>query len=122
MDDFTYRDESEVWLAKVLSEDYEEALARAASLVAAAQVDENGCLVTNTTSPRKTRFHGHQLPAYRFVYCVLNRAVIGWKEVVRHRCHNRLCLNPEHLVHGSRADNKRDDWDYWANGVDYDLL
>ncbi|WP_073146416.1 HNH endonuclease [Litoreibacter ascidiaceicola] len=40
--------------------------------------------------------------------------------MIRHRCHNRLCANPAHLVVGSKADNKRDDWDYWANGVDYD--
>ena len=76
----------------------------------------------STASPRKVRFQGHQLPAYRFVYCVLNRAVIGANEVIRHRCHNRTCVNPEHLLPGSRADNKRDDWDYWANGVDYGLL
>ncbi len=43
-------------------------------------------------------------------------------QVIRHRCHNRLCINPAHLEIGSRADNKRDDWDYEANGVDFDLL
>ena len=122
MIDFTYQDESQVWLDKVMREHYEEALARANSLIEDAEKDENGCLVTNTTAPRKTRFRGHQLPAYRFIYCVLERAVIGGDEVVRHRCHNRLCVNPEHLVVGSKADNKRDDWDYWANGVDYALL
>ncbi len=42
--------------------------------------------------------------------------------VVRHRCHNERCVRPEHLIEGSAADNKRDDWDFWANGVDYDLL
>lgn len=42
--------------------------------------------------------------------------------VVRHRCHNRLCINPEHLALGTQADNKRDDWENWAGGVDFDLL
>ncbi|WP_423227770.1 HNH endonuclease [Shimia aestuarii] len=42
--------------------------------------------------------------------------------MVRHRCHNKCCVRPEHLIEGSAADNKRDDWDYWANGVDFDLL
>ena len=60
--------------------------------------------------------------AYRLIYCVLNRAVAGYDDVIRHRCHNRLCINPEHLTIGNRADNKRDDWEYLANGVDFDLL
>ncbi|MFT6696062.1 MAG: hypothetical protein ACJAXU_001563, partial [Paracoccaceae bacterium] len=30
--------------------------------------------------------------------------------------------NPEHLTQGDRRDNKRDDWDVLANGVDYRLL
>ncbi|WP_170601827.1 MULTISPECIES: HNH endonuclease [Ruegeria] len=42
--------------------------------------------------------------------------------MVRHRCHNERCVRPEHLIEGSAADNKRDDWDFWANGVDRDLL
>ncbi len=33
-----------------------------------------------------------------------------------------LCINPEHLVEGSQADNKHDDWANWAYGVDPDWL
>lgn len=40
----------------------------------------------------------------------------------RHRCHNRRCINPDHMTHGSRLDNKLDDWEYWANGLDRDFL
>ena len=39
----------------------------------------------------------------------------GGGTVVVHLC---LCMNPE----GTRADNKRDDWDHWANGTDHALL
>jgi hypothetical protein len=42
-------------------------------------------------------------------------------DVVLHRCHERRCINPQHLTIGSRADNKRDDWEHWANGTDYQL-
>ena len=31
----------------------------------------------------------------RFVYCVVNRAVIDEATVVRHRCHNERCVRPE---------------------------
>ncbi|WP_410468852.1 hypothetical protein [Aestuariicoccus sp. MJ-SS9] len=41
---------------------------------------------------------------------------------MRHRCHNGLCINPNHLEVGSRADNKRDDWEAAAYGVDLETL
>lgn len=28
--------------------------------------------------------------------------------IVRHRCHNRRCVNIEHLILGTKADNRRD--------------
>ncbi|UWQ61851.1 HNH endonuclease [Leisingera caerulea] len=78
--------------------------------------------MTATVRRPKVRFRGRQVAAARFVYCVVNRAVIGATTMVRHRCGNELCCRPEHLVEGSAADNKRDDRDHWANGVDFSLL
>lgn len=43
----------------------------------------------------------------------------GATTVSRYRCHYERGCRPEHLIEGLAADNKRDDWDYWANGVDY---
>ena len=60
--------------------------------------------------------------AYCFIYCVLNRQIASRDQVVRHRCHNRLCINPGHLELGSAADNKHDDWAHWAYGTDPDFL
>ena len=53
---------------------------------------------------------------------MLNELPLSNKEVVRHLCHNRKCINPDHMTHGSRLDNKMDDWEYWANGLDRDFL
>lgn len=32
-------------------------------------------------------------------------------QVIRHRCHNKICCNPNHLVDGSHADNYHDSYD-----------
>jgi HNH endonuclease len=49
-------------------------------------------------------------------------AAHGYDDVVRHRCNNRLCINPEHLEIGSRGENLQDERDFYANGVDFGLL
>lgn len=119
---FELQDDSELWLQDVINNHYEEALARANSLLAQTVEDENGCWIKATQGRPKMRFRGRLVAAARFVYCVVNRAVIGATTMVRHRCGNELCCRPEHLIEGSAADNKRDDWDHWANGVDFSLL
>ena len=50
------------------------------------------------------------------------REVLTFEDVVRHRCNNGLCINPDHLEIGTRADNKRDDWEFAAYGGDFDML
>jgi hypothetical protein len=60
--------------------------------------------------------------AYRLIHCVASREILSWRDVVRHRCGNRRCIHPEHLMTGDRRDNKHDDWEHGANGVDHRLL
>ena len=47
---------------------------------------------------------------HRLVYCVAHAveldAIAG--QVVRHTCDNPRCINPRHLLVGSRTDNNRD--------------
>ena len=117
-----YEDDSEARLREVIENHLEEAKPLASSLIQEAREDENGCRVTDTAKPRKVRFRGYQWEAYRFIYCVLNEVIAPSHRVIRHRCHNRLCIKPEHLVEGSQADNKHDDWANWSYGVDPDWL
>ncbi|SEQ89768.1 hypothetical protein SAMN05428995_1201, partial [Loktanella sp. DSM 29012] len=71
-----YEDGSEVWLTDILTNDKEAALSRAAQLLEQTKTDENGCMVTDTQGPRKIRFKGRQVAAYRFIFCVLNHSIL----------------------------------------------
>ena len=119
---FAFVDESEAWLADLLANHYEEARSRAASLLETGVVQDTGCIETDTIGAKKTRFRGRQVAAYRFIFCVLRQTVASYDDVVRHRCNNRRCINPDHLEIGSRGENLMDERDFGANGVDFDLL
>lgn len=47
---------------------------------------------------------------HRLVYCEHNNLTLQDIEgkVVRHKCDNPRCINPKHLLLGTRADNNRD--------------
>lgn len=120
--EFEFADASQQWLQEVLTKHYEEARSRALSLLATAKATETGCLETPTKDAKKARFRGRQVPAYRFIFCVLTRTVASYDDVVRHRCNNRRCVNPQHLEIGSRGDNLQDERDFAANGVDFGIL
>jgi hypothetical protein len=122
MVDFAYADESQQWFEHVIAHHLEEARSRAFTLVEQGMLTETGCIATPTLGARKVRFKGRQMPAYRFICCILNEVVAGYDDVVRHRCNNARCINPEHLELGSRGDNLQDERDFAANGVDYNLL
>ena len=49
--------------------------------------------------------------AHRFALFAINRLPDAATEVVRHKCHNRLCCNPNHLAYGTQKENVADRWD-----------
>lgn len=120
--EFEYSDTSQQWFEAVLETHQEEARSRAASLIAEGTKTDAGCIETPTLDARKVRFKGRQMAAYRFVFCILNGVLAGYDDVVRHRCNNRRCINPDHLEIGSRGENLQDERDFAANGVDFGLL
>ena len=119
---FYYEDEQEAAMTNILANQRKEAGERVEALLENTEETEGGCLVTPTKRYAKTQFGGLSWPAYRFILCVDQGVSVPSAIVVRHRCHNRRCINPEHLQFGTQADNHLDDVARYANGIDPDYL
>lgn len=55
-------------------------------------------------------FDGKARPAHRVMFCRANQLPYSALDgvVVRHRCDNPRCINPEHMELGSQRDNIND--------------
>ena len=55
--------------------------------------------------------NGKQYPLHRLVYADdhgINISELPFEVVIRHTCDNRRCINPAHLIKGSRKENTED--------------
>jgi hypothetical protein len=67
-----------------------------------------GCC--HKTGHGQFRFEKKTLVSHRFSYCLHNHKLFADIDglVIRHRCDIPNCVNPEHLIEGTQADNVYD--------------
>ena len=51
---------------------------------------------------------GRQIYAYQYIYWAGKALLPNKEDVVRHACHNRQCINPLHLTHGTQLEKQND--------------
>lgn len=54
------------------------------------------------------RYNKKIINAHRYYYQKYNNITLPYNVVVRHKCDNRLCVNPDHMEIGSHQDNMND--------------
>lgn len=87
----------------------DEAIAKVSDLLIEAELQADGCMVLGNKTPRKIKFKGERKYAYQLVNTVLLAMEASFEDVVRHTCHNRNCIRPDHLISGTRAENYQDE-------------
>lgn len=60
----------------------------------------------------EAKVNGRKIKVHRYIWEWVNGTKLKpWpQEVVMHSCDNRLCINPDHLMLGSQAENLDDMW------------
>lgn len=66
----------------------------------------------NVARPRKLGTPRHYTTAHKKAYEEENGVVPDGLQV-RHKCSNKLCVNPAHLIVGTQSDNERDKKHKW---------
>ena len=75
-------------------------------------VNNTGCYICTSHAKdscgyHQLRYQGKRNKAHRLVY-ELNNGPLTSEQVVRHKCDNSSCINPDHLEIGTHADNVLD--------------
>lgn len=77
-------------------------------LLTEAERTKDGCLEASQGRSKRVTVQRKQVYAYQLIYWAGNALIPSDHDVVRHKCHNRRCINPFHLTHGAQRDNLND--------------
>ena len=95
------------WWAQTI-EDNMQTQAQIVTLFEQSIVQKNGCREPEAKGVKRVSIRGRQIYAYQLIYWAGNALIPSKGEMVRHQCHNRRCINPEHLLHGDQRENLQD--------------
>ncbi len=81
----------------------------AISIIVERSIPKNGCLILTTENWNKWR-EGYPTIRWKGKEMTVARFVCGTKGklVTRHKCHNKACIDPLHLMIGTSEDNWND--------------
>ena len=95
------------WWAGVI-EDADRTAEKIKVLLGETKPTDEGCLEASDVRSKRVSVNGQQVYAYQLVYWAGNALIPNTDDVVRHKCHNRRCINPLHLSHGTQLENIND--------------
>ena len=88
------------------------------SSMSASRTIESCWVLKSQKNLKKITVNGFEDYAYRFIAIVLNTELMSDREVVRHLCHNRACVCPDHLQIGTQQENRQDEYERVYSGRD----
>ena len=88
------------------------------SSMSASRTIESCWVLKSQKNPKMITVKGYTDYAYRFIAIVLNTELMSDREVVRHLCHNRACVCPDHLQIGTQQENRQDEYERVYSGRD----
>jgi hypothetical protein len=80
--------------------------AKVHATILTAQQTEDGCLeLGKDNEPKRIAWRGHRQKVYQLIAWAVAGDIPRHGLVVRHKCDNRLCINPDHLEVGTQSAN-----------------
>ena len=103
------RNSSTEWWAEIFLHHRVALEEKVGALLAKATEVKGGCLELGTEEdPVRVHWRGRRLRAYQLVAWGKAGRAPRTREVVRHLCNNRACINPKHLRVGTQRQNLND--------------